>query len=104
MAADICKVARKYSVGLIAVDQNPGTFLDSQHGQEIYENAVAKLMFHLDPNPAQRAAATVPGMNEEHAAFLSNAERGQCVCVIRNDVHVASVEVSDHELAMLRGS
>ena len=40
LAATICKVARKYGIGLVAIDQNPITFLGSENGRYIFENAL----------------------------------------------------------------
>ncbi|NCC93754.1 MAG: hypothetical protein EOM10_10795, partial [Opitutae bacterium] len=52
VAAEISKVARKYSLGLVAVDQSPQIFLDSPEGKDIFDNARARVLFRMDA-PAQ---------------------------------------------------
>jgi hypothetical protein len=104
LAADICKVARKYGIGLIVVDQNPITFLGSEHGRAIFENAAAKLLFHLDDLPARQMGEAISDLSEGHIEFLSHAGRGQCLGVFGNDVYVMNIESNPMELRALRGS
>lgn len=104
LAADICKVARKYGVGLMPVDQNPSTFLNNAYGRQIYENAVAKFLFHLDDMPAREVAAAMSDLTPEHVRFLTQAQRGRCVAAFENDLHYLLVEASPEELHALRGS
>nr|PZN26943.1 MAG: hypothetical protein DIU80_12710 [Chloroflexota bacterium] len=104
LAADICKVARKYGIGLLAVDQNPATFLGSQTGREIFENAAAKVLFHLDDLPARAIGEAVGDLTDGHLSFLSEAGPGQCVAVFGNDVYFMNVEANRYELRHLRGS
>jgi hypothetical protein len=104
LAADICKVARKYGIGLMPVDQNPATFLDNSYGRQIFENAVAKFMFHLDDLPARRMADAMSDLTPEQVRFLSQAGRGRCLAAFGNDVYHMLVEASPQELRSLRGS
>lgn len=104
LAADVCKVARKYGIGLMVVDQNPSTFLASQTGREIFENAAAKVLFHLDDLPAREIGAAIGDLTPPHVAFLSDAQPGQCVGVFGNDVYVMHIEANRYELRRLVGS
>jgi hypothetical protein len=96
MAADICKVARKYGIGLMVVDQNPHTF-QNPIGREIIENAIGKILFHLDPSAVETAAILISDLTPGHIAFLPKAERGQTVAVFGNDVYLMHVESSPLE-------
>ncbi len=96
LAADICKVARKYGVGLMVVDQNPHTF-QTASGREIFENAIGKIMFHLDPSAAQTVGELISDLTPGHIAFLPKAERGQTVAVFGNDVYLMNIESSPME-------
>jgi DNA helicase HerA-like ATPase len=96
MAGDICKVARKYGIGLMVVDQNPHTF-QTTVGREIMENAVGKIMFHLDDSAATTVGTLISDLTPGHVAFLSKAERGQTVTVFGNDVYLMNVESSPLE-------
>ncbi len=104
LAATICKVARKYGIGLMVIDQNPMTFLDSASGRAILENAVAKIMFHLDDLPARQMGEALSDLTDPHVDFLSHARVGECVAVFGNDVYVMHVESSPREQRMLMGS
>jgi hypothetical protein len=104
LAATLCKVARKYGLGLIAIDQNPITFLDSQHGRFIFENAVAKVLFHLDDLPARQIGDAISDLTPAHIEFLSHAQVGECLAVVGNDVYVMTVESNPREVRALRGS
>jgi hypothetical protein len=103
LAADICKVARKYGVGLLAADQNPHTF-QSPTGREIFENAVAKILFHLDDSAARAAAELIGQLTPAHQEFLTQAERGETVAVFGNDIHLMLVESSPMEQRQFSGS
>jgi hypothetical protein len=104
LAATICKVARKYGIGLIAIDQNPITFLGGENGRYIFENAVAKIMFHLDDFPARHMGEAIGDLTPAHIEFLSHASVGECLAVVGNDVYVMTVEANPKELRALRGS
>lgn len=104
LAADICKVARKFGIGLMVVDQNPGTFLDGQTGREIIENAVAKVMFHLDDAPARQMADAISDLTPAHVEFLSHAGRGETLAVFANDVYIMLIEPNRLELRQFSGS
>ena len=104
LAATICKVARKYGIGLIAIDQNPITFLGGENGRYIFENAVAKIMFHLDDFPARQMGEAISDLTTAHIEFLSHASVGECLAVVGNDVYVMTVEANPKELRALRGS
>ncbi len=104
LAATICKVARKYGIGLMVIDQNPITFLDSASGRAILENAAAKIMFHLDDLPARQMGQALSDLTEAHIDFLSHARVGECVAVFGNDVYVVNVESSPREQRVLMGS
>lgn len=104
LAATITKVARKYGIGLIAIDQNPLTFLESENGRYIFENCVAKVSFRLDETPARQLAGAIRDMNEAHIAELTKFEPGQCLAVVRNDIYIVNVEVSPREMRAFKGS
>jgi hypothetical protein len=104
LAAEICKVARKYGIGLVAIDQNPGTFLDGENGRFIFENAVGKVLFHLDDLPARQMGAAISDLTPAHVEFLSHAGVGEALAVVGNDVYVMTVESNPKELRALRGS
>jgi hypothetical protein len=104
MAATICKVARKYGIGLVAIDQNPITFLGSENGRAIFENAAAKVLFHLDDVPARQMGEAISDLTPAHIAFLSHAAVGEALAVVGNDVYVMAVEANPKELRALRGS
>ena len=104
LAAQIAKVARKYHIGLLAVDQNPSTFLDNENGLFIWENTIGKILFHLDDLPARRVADAISHLRPEHTRFLPSAEPGQCIAVFGNDVYPMTVELNPREWRALRGS
>lgn len=104
LAAEICKVARKYGIGLVAIDQNPGTFLDGENGRFIFENAVAKVLFHLDDLPARQMGEAISDLTPTHVEFVSHAGVGEALAVVGNDVYVMTVESNPKELRALRGS
>lgn len=104
LAATITKVARKYVIGLIAIDQNPLTFLESENGRSIFENCVAKVAFRLDETPARQLATSIRDMNDAHIAELTKFEPGQCLAVVRNDIYIVNVEVSPREMRAFKGS
>jgi hypothetical protein len=104
LAATITKVARKYGIGLIAIDQNPLTFLESENGRYIFENCPVKVAFRLDEAPARQLAAAIRDMNEMHIDALTRFEAGQCLAVVRNDIYIVNVEVSPRELRAFKGS
>ncbi len=104
LAATITKVARKYGIGLIAIDQNPLTFLESENGRYIFENCVAKVAFRLDETPARQLAGAIRDMSESHIAELTKFEPGQCLAVVRNDIYIVNVEVSPREMRAFKGS
>lgn len=97
-------MARKYGIGLIAIDQNPGTFLGGENGRFIFENAVAKVLFHLDDLPAREVGEAISDLTPSHVDFLSHASVGECLAVVANDVYVMTVEANPRELRALRGS
>jgi hypothetical protein len=104
LAATIAKVARKYGIGLIAIDQNPITFLSNDHGRFIFENAAAKVLFHLDDLPARQMAEAISDIRPGHVAYLTRAGKGMALAVVGNDVSTMNVEANPYELRMLRGS
>ena len=104
LAATIAKVARKYGIGLIAIDQNPITFLSSDHGRFIFENAVAKVLFHLDDLPARQMADAISDIRPGHVGYLTRAGKGMALAIVGNDVYTMHVEANPYELRMLRGS
>lgn len=104
LAANICKVARKYAIGLIAVDQNPATFLGNLTGREIFENAAAKILFHLDDLPAREIGSAIGDLTPGHVEWLSDAQPGQCVGVFGNDVYIMNIELHPLEQRYLMGS
>ncbi|HEU5088239.1 MAG TPA: hypothetical protein VFT99_12365, partial [Roseiflexaceae bacterium] len=103
LAADICKVARKYGIGLLVVDQSPHTF-QTPTGKDILDNAPAKILFHLDDEPARLSGELLGDLTPAHVEFLGRAERGEAVAVFGNDVHILLVESSAQERRFLMGS
>lgn len=104
LAATIAKVARKYGIGLVAIDQNPLTFLGNDHGRFIFENAAAKVLFHLDDLPARQMAEAISDMRPWHVSYLTRATKGMALAIVGNDVTTINVESNPYELRMLRGS
>jgi hypothetical protein len=104
LAATIAKVARKYGIGLIAIDQNPITFINSEHGRFIFENAAAKVLFRLDDLPARQMADAISDLRPGHVSYLTRAGKGMALAVVGNDVYTMNVEANPYELRMLRGS
>ncbi len=104
MAAEIAKVARKYRLAVVPVDQNPTTFLDNKYGLFIWENSTGKVLFHLDDLPAQRVGEAIGDLTPEHVAFLSQAVAGQAIMMFNNDVYVTNVETNPKETRAFAGS
>ena len=104
MAATISKVARKYGIALMTIDQNPHTFLDNDAGRSIWENTRMKIFFHLDDSPARRVGTVVSDLSPSHVEWLSRAGKGECLLVIENDVFVALVETNPRETRAFAGS
>ncbi|MFL5805521.1 MAG: hypothetical protein ACJ8CR_27760 [Roseiflexaceae bacterium] len=104
LAATICKVARKYGIGLIAIDQNPQTFMESENGRYIFENCPVKVAFRLDELPARQLATAIRDMNEAHVTALTRFEPGQYLAAVRNDIYVVNAEVSAEEMRAFKGS
>lgn len=104
LAVEICKTARKYGCGIVLVDQNPLTFLESESGRQIYENATARILFHLDDMAARQIGAAMSDLTPEHIAFLPQAQPGECLAVIKNDVYRVHVETHPLEARVFMGS
>jgi type IV secretory pathway VirB4 component len=104
MAAEVCKVARKYGIALMVIDQNPTTFLTNQAGLAIWENTRCKIFFHLDDKPARLVGETISDLTPSHVEFLSQARRGECVYMLDNDVYVMLVETNLRETRAFQGS
>jgi hypothetical protein len=104
MAAEIAKVARKYKLAVLPVDQNPTTFLDNVYGLFIWENSAGKVLFHLDDLPARRIADAVSDLTPEHLEFLIHAQPGEAVMIFGNDVYRAHVEINPREARAFLGS
>lgn len=104
MAATLAKVARKYKIGLLPADQNPGTYLDNKYGLQIWENSVGKVLFHLDDLPARRMGDAISDLTESQVAFLTQAQPGEAVMIFKNDVYVAQVQNNQREARALIGS
>lgn len=104
MAAEVCKVARKYGIALMVIDQNPTTFLNNQAGLAIWENTRCKIFFHLDDKPARLVGETISDLTPSHVEFLSQARRGECVYILDNDVYVMLVETNLRETRAFQGS
>jgi hypothetical protein len=104
LAANITKVARKYKIALVPIDQNPLTFLESQNGRKIFENLAAKFIFHLDDIAAHQMGAAIGDLTPEHIDFLIHAQVGECLAVFGNDVYVMLVEPNPLEKRALIGS
>jgi hypothetical protein len=104
LAVEMCKTARKYGCGIVLVDQNPLTFLESESGRQIYENATARILFHLDDIAARQVGAAMSDLTPEHIAFLPQAQPGECLAVIKNDVYRVNVETHPLEARVFMGS
>jgi hypothetical protein len=104
LAADLCKTARKYGVGVMLVDQNPLTFLETTTGRQIFENAVARVLFHLEDIAARQMGAAMSDLTADHVTFLTQAGPGQCLAAIKNDVYHVNVELHPLELRAFAGS
>lgn len=104
LAATIAKVARKYGIGLLAIDQNPATFLAGDHGRFIFELAAAKVLFRLDDLAAHQMAEAISDMRPGHLTYLTRAGKGMALAVVGNDVYTMNVEANPYELRVLRGS
>jgi hypothetical protein len=104
LAVEICKTARKYGCGIVLVDQNPLTFLESESGRQIFENASARILFHLDDIAARQIGTALSDLTAEHVAFLPQAQPGECLAVIKNDVYRVNVEIHPLEARVFMGS
>jgi hypothetical protein len=104
LAVEICKTARKYGCGIVLVDQNPLTFLESASGRQIYESASARILFHLDDIAARQIGQALSDLTPEHIAFLPQAQPGECLAVIKNDVYRVNVEMHPLEARAFMGS
>jgi hypothetical protein len=104
LAVEICKTARKYGCGIVLVDQNPLTFLESESGRQIFENASARILFHLDDIAARQIGTALSDLTAEHIAFLPQAQPGECLAVIKNDVYRVNVETHSLEARAFMGS
>lgn len=104
LAVDICKTARKYGVGIMLVDQNPLTFLETDSGRQIFENAAARILFHLEDIAARQMGEAMSDLTGEHIAFLPQAQPGECLAVIKNDVYRVNVELHPLEIRAFVGS
>lgn len=101
LAAMITKVARKYGIGLIVIDQNPLTLLESKSGRYIYENCPVKITARLDEKPARQLAEATREINEEHIEAVTKFDRGQFLVIVRNDVYIMNAEASPREVEVL---
>lgn len=104
LAAEICKVARKYRIALIAVDQNPVTFIGNDNGRFIIDNTRSKFMFHLDPQPAREMTEVIEDLSEGHIDYVTHAGVGECLAVFDHNIYAMNVEPSQREYQVLAGS
>lgn len=104
LAADLCKTARKYGCGVVLVDQNPLTFLETRNGRTIFELAAARIFFHLEDIAAEQVGRAMSVLTPEHVAFLPHAQIGECLAVIKNDVYRVNVEMNQREARSFMGS
>ncbi len=104
LAVEICKTARKYGCGMVLVDQNPLTFLETESGRQIFENANARILFHLDDIAARQVGEAMSDLTEEQIAFLPQAQPGECLAIIKNDVYRLNVEMHPLEARAFIGS
>jgi hypothetical protein len=104
LAVEICKTARKYGCGIVLVDQNPLTFLESESGRQIFENASARILFHLDDIAARQVGAALSDLTPAHVAFLPQAQPGECLAVLKNDVYRLNIEMHPLEARAFLGS
>jgi hypothetical protein len=104
MAATIAKVARKYGVALMVIDQNPHTFLENPSGRAIWENTRMKIMFHLDDAPARAVGDVLSDLAPMHVQWLPKAGKGECLLLLDNDVFVGVIETNPRETRAFQGS
>jgi len=104
MAATIAKVARKYGVALMVIDQNPSTFLENPSGRAIWENTRMKIMFHLDDAPARAVGDVLSDLAPMHVQWLPKAGKGECLLLLDNDVFVGVIETNPRETRAFQGS
>jgi hypothetical protein len=104
LAVEICKTARKHGCGIVLVDQNPLTFLETESGRQIFENATARVLFHLDDIAARQVGAAMSDLTPQHVAFLPQAQPGECLTVLKNDVYRLNVEMHPLEARAFVGS
>lgn len=104
LAVTLAKTARKFGLGLITVDQSPGTFYGSAAGREIVDNARLKIIFHLDDDPAHELAASLSALTPEHIQFIIDARQGHYVAVLDKNVVPVVAEPTRLELDALSGS
>ncbi|MBP1466733.1 hypothetical protein EYB53_013535 [Candidatus Chloroploca sp. M-50] len=104
VAAEISKVARKYSLGLVAVDQSPQIFLESPEGKDIFDNARARVLFRMDAPAQARIHEAIPELRPMHLDYLAHAEPGHAVVVVDNDVYCMYVQPNAHEAMTLGNS
>ncbi|NJM08999.1 hypothetical protein HC891_26570 [Candidatus Gracilibacteria bacterium] len=100
----LAKTARKFGLGLIVVDQSPGTFYNSAAGREIIDNARLKIIFHLDDDPAHELAQSLSVLTPEHVRFIIDAQQGYYVAVLDKNVVTVVAEPTRLELEALSGS
>ncbi len=104
LAVDIAKTARKYKCGIMLVDQNPQTFFATEGGRKIYENAAARVCFHLDDIAARDVGAAISDLTPQHVALLPQLTPGTCLTVLGNDVYVITNELNPLEQMAFIGS
>ncbi|MFV9505970.1 MAG: VirB4 family type IV secretion system protein [Oscillochloridaceae bacterium umkhey_bin13] len=104
LAHDISKTARKYGCGIVLVDQNPSTFLGTETGRQIYEQAAARIFFRLEDTAAREVGAALGDLTPAHLAFLPQAQPGECLAVLKNDVYHVNIEMSPREAEAFMGS
>jgi hypothetical protein len=104
LAAMMFKVARKFGYAVVCVDQDPGTFLNSAHGNSILNQAAGRILFHLDDLPASQIGAAISDLSPVHIDYLTRAGRGKCVAVFGNTVYAMAVQANRQEALKLAGS
>jgi hypothetical protein len=104
MLAELAKRARKDMVAVMPADQNPSLYRNNPWFKIVFELSPMQVMFRLKEGPAQEMAEMVHELTPEHVDFLTQADKGEVVMVVRNDVYVARIETTPRESAAFAGS
>ena len=89
--ADAAKTWRTFGGALITMDQDAHTYLGTEGAvasgplRSIFDNATLKIIMKQDPDPAERLAEVVDGLQPQHIAAIKGAGLGDCVLTWNSD-------------------